>query len=164
MNNSKVVIADNLIRLKSLRATTLSELADLTGVKLSTLKSWCQSKSFPRLKSLDMFCDKLHIHTSDMFEEGTQFLTPYSGANTSHKRFLINFISQCNAHHLLNDADILAFLNNYDEIMNAETDRDIISIDALQSYKRKTSGRQIPINKLDFIADQFKIKSFSLLR
>lgn len=164
MNNSKLVIADNLFRIKSMRARTLCDLANLTGIKLSTLKSWSQCKSFPSLKMLDRFCDKLRIHTSDMLEEDTQFLTPYSGPNASHRQFLINFISQCNAHHLLNDADILEFLNDHNGIIDVETDRDTISIDALHSYKRKANGRQIPIHKVDYIADQFKIKSFMLLR
>lgn len=164
MNNSKVVIADNISRLKSMRSITLRELSDLTGINHSTLKSWSQCKSCPRLKMLDLFCDKLHMHTSDMIEEGTRFLTPFSERNDSHKRFVKNFITQCNEHQLLNINDILTFLNNDDIMLNEGIDYDIISIDALQSYKRKTNGRQIPIKKLDFVADQFKIESFRLLR
>lgn len=163
MNDSKTVIADNIIRIKSMRAVTLSGLSDLTGIGLATLKSWSRCKSYPRLKTLDAFCDGLQIHTSDMLEEGTRFSTPYTEKNDSHRRFFVNFIDRCNALQLINDAEKLAFFND-DALNDGETDRDVVSSDALSSYRRRTNGRQIPIKKLDFMADRFGIKSFTLLR
>lgn len=164
MDDSRKIIADNITRLQVIKVLSLKELSQLTGICLSTLKSWHQRKTYPRLKLLDSFCDKLGVHTSDLFEANTSFITPYFEYNSSHKIFMKNFLTLCNQRKLLNEAEILDFLNNGNVLPARFVDVDIISIDALKSYKRRKNGRQIPVQKLDYIAKCFGVETFKLLR
>lgn len=128
-----------------------AQAARISGVNLSTLKSWMCGRKYPRLKTLDAFCDGLYIRTWELFREGPEF-SRADRANHSDKTAIVNFRACLLEKKLLRTEEILAYFQGE------------LSLDEYRSYLRNTDGRNIPLPKLERLAALLEVPLWKLLK
>ena len=154
MNNSKEIIKDNIrILMTQTGFNSYEKLSKATKVNVNTIKSWFgKSKTvYPKLNTLDTFCNALNIKTSDLFILNKEFIFYKNIQNNSRKQFIKNF-NELMIKKALSRSDI-------EEILSSK-----IYPPTLYSYLRKKNGRTIPIDVIDEICNLLEIEPYTLLK
>ena len=133
---------------------TYLKLSEHTSIPVSTIKSWYSKKnSYPKLSTLDHFCDAFLIHTSQLFVESNKFENKWEFPNDSMACFRYNLDRICFDKAIPRPKDRIKLLFDDDGGVNR-----------YYSYLRENNGNSIPIPELDEIARKLKVDTYDLLK
>lgn len=128
-----------------------SELAQYLNISPSTLKSWINGSRCPTLKNIDKLANKIGCYSSDLLTPKVHIINKNVHSNDSHLSFVKNLNILFLKKQCFSTPQKLALLNN------------TITDFALQSYLRKQDYRLPTLSKLDVIANELGIPTYSLL-
>lgn len=69
MKSSKEIMAENIKYYMNKKSITRQKLSDDLNIKYTTLASWLQADSYPRIKSIEKMAEYFGIDKSDLVEE-----------------------------------------------------------------------------------------------
>lgn len=160
-NNSTPIVKDNINRLILIKGYhSHKSLCEQINIPESTLSTWLSQNNniLPSFDKLDCLCNKLEVHTSDLFIENSTFNTLYVKQNNSMniiRKRLNNYLIE---YGLFTIQSRILFLFH-------PSDSNYSSCESLYySYTRVKNYRCIPIQQLDEFAMRLEIETYKLLR
>lgn len=69
MSNSKEIMAKNIKYYMDKKSISRQKLSDDLNIKYTTLATWLQAESYPRINSIEKMADYFGIDKSDLVEE-----------------------------------------------------------------------------------------------
>ena len=138
---------------------THKSLCSYLKIPQSTLSTWLSPNNqiLPSLDKLDIFCDEMEIHTSDLFIPNSSFTTHLASHNNSMAQIKATLIELCMNRGLASIQSRVTFLfqPTYSNYSSCET--------LYYSYTRTKSYRCIPIQQLDEFAMRFNVETYYFL-
>lgn len=126
----------------------------------STLSTWLSrnNRTLPSFDKLDYFCNKVEVHTSDLFIKNSSFTTVYEEPNNSMKMIQTRLKDYFVEKGLTSIQSRILFLFQ-------PSDSNYYGCESLYySYMRKKEYRCVPILQLDDFAMRLEIETYKLLR